>query len=142
LLAIFILHPKNQSLSFFQVLKNQVVRNLTIEIPIRAITETISWCPKKLKGGSKMKKTNWKKTKNPVRQYAQCPACKCKNLIRLEVDVICAECDWMSAEAYVESGGMDNLFGAYLDHFNLHGMGEVETAPPPVECELDLDESA
>ncbi len=55
--------------------------------------------------------------------------------------MLCTECDWMSAEAYVASGGMDNIYGAYLDHFNLHPTPERE-APVAIECELVMDESA
>lgn len=57
--------------------------------------------------------------RKPSEVYQICPACKCKELIRLEVDVLCADCDWMSCEEYVEMGGMDNLFSAYRDHFGV-----------------------
>ena len=53
----------------------------------------------------------------PSKAFSECPACRTKNLIRLEVDVVCGECDWDSTEAFVESGGMDNLFAAHRDHF-------------------------
>jgi hypothetical protein len=47
----------------------------------------------------------------------------------------------MSAEAYVASGGMDNIYGAYLDHFNLHPT-PAPAEPVSIECELVMDESA
>lgn len=53
----------------------------------------------------------------PSEIYQACPACKSKSLLRLEVDVLCGECDWMSCEEFVEMGGMDNLFQAHRDHF-------------------------
>lgn len=42
----------------------------------------------------------------------------------MNVDVLCADCDWMSCEAYVESGGMDNIFAAYRDHFGINAEDE------------------
>ncbi len=89
-----------------------------------------------------MKNKRKAKPQNPVTQYKHCPACKSKSLIHLEVDVICGDCDWLSAEAYVDSGGMDNIFAACLEHFNIG----PEEAPAPeeliVECELDLAATA
>lgn len=58
-----------------------------------------------------------KSIRKPSEAYQACPACKSKNLLRLEVDVLCGECDWMSCEEYVEMGGMDNLFLAFREHF-------------------------
>lgn len=55
--------------------------------------------------------------RKPSEVYQACPACKSKSLIRLEVDVLCGECDWMSCEEFVEMGGMDNLFVAHQEHF-------------------------
>ena len=55
--------------------------------------------------------------RKPSEAYQACPACKSKNLLRLEVDVLCGECDWMSCEEFVEMGGMDNLFQAFREHF-------------------------
>ena len=88
-----------------------------------------------------MKKRTNQQPKNPVHAHTKCPACKCKSLIRLEVDVLCTECDWMSAEVYVASGGMDNIYGAYLDHFSLHP-NPAPAEPTAIDCELVMDESA
>lgn len=55
----------------------------------------------------------------PSKVYSQCPKCKSHDLIRLAVDVVCAECDWDSTAEFVASGGMDNIFAAYLDHFEI-----------------------
>ena len=67
-----------------------------------------------------MKRKDHKKiVRKPSKVYQLCPACQTTNLIRLEVDVLCGECDWMSCEEYVESGGMDNIFTAFRDHFDL-----------------------
>jgi len=62
-------------------------------------------------------KTKKKNLRKPAQVYSACPACKSKKLIRLEVDVLCADCDWMSCEEFVEMGGMDNLFEAFREHF-------------------------
>jgi hypothetical protein len=64
-------------------------------------------------------KTRKKAIRKPSEVYQACPECKSKELLRLEVDVLCADCDWMSCEEYVEMGGMDNLFTAFRDHFPL-----------------------
>jgi hypothetical protein len=64
-------------------------------------------------------KTRKKAIRKPSEVYQACPKCKSKELLRLEVDVLCADCDWMSCEEYVEMGGMDNLFAAFRDHFPL-----------------------
>ena len=71
--------------------------------------------------------TNLKKkiVRKPSEVYQICPACKSKELIRLEVDVLCGECDWMSCEEYVEMGGMDNLFSAFRDHFAINEEANV-----------------
>lgn len=89
--------------------------------------------------------------RKPSEVYQICPACKCKELIRLEVDVLCAECDWMSCEEYVEMGGMDNLFSAYRDHFAIDSQekvadlleesmaqGKIESALPEPVSEEEL----
>lgn len=57
------------------------------------------------------------KALKPSTAYRCCPACRSKNLIRLEVDALCADCDWDSTFAFVQAGGMDNLFAAAIDHF-------------------------
>ena len=44
--------------------------------------------------------------RRPSQVYQQCPACKTKNLIRMDIDVLCAECDWNSIESFVDAGGM------------------------------------
>ncbi len=53
----------------------------------------------------------------PSKAFSHCPACKSKSLIRLEVDVVCGDCDWTSCESYVASGGMDDLGQAFVEHF-------------------------
>lgn len=62
-------------------------------------------------------KAKKKNVRNPAKIYQACPACKSKELIRLEVDVLCGDCDWMSCEEFVEMGGMDDLISAFHDHF-------------------------
>ena len=52
--------------------------------------------------------------------FSVCPQCESKELLKLEVDVMCLDCSWNSAKAYVDCGGMDNLFGALADHIGLH----------------------
>ena len=65
-----------------------------------------------------MKSQNRKNTvRKPVEIYKQCPVCKSKDLISIAVDVICGECDWMSCEEHVQSGGMDDLVAAFCEHF-------------------------
>lgn len=69
-----------------------------------------------------------KPTPKPSMVYQQCPTCNSKNLIRLEVDALCGECDWDSTEEFVAMGGMDNIFAAYNDHFPLEAEPiEIET---------------
>lgn len=65
-----------------------------------------------------MSKSKSKKARHPSKTYTQCPCCKSQSLIRLNVDALCADCDWTSIDAYVDSGGMDNLFAAHRDHFD------------------------
>lgn len=64
-----------------------------------------------------MSKSKSKQVRHPSKTYTQCPCCKSPNLIRLEVDALCADCDWTSVAAFVDSGGMDNIFAAHRDHF-------------------------
>lgn len=66
-----------------------------------------------------------KKIRNPVQVFNECPMCKSRDLLRLQVDVLCSECDWMSCEEYVGLGGMDNIFAAYNDHFPMSQEEEV-----------------
>lgn len=63
--------------------------------------------------------------RRPVEVFPQCPSCKSCNLIQLEVDVLCADCDWMSCEEFVEMGGMDNILSAFRNHFPLSSEDEV-----------------
>ncbi len=75
-------------------------------------------------------KTKKKVIHKPSKVISACPHCRSKELIRLEVDVLCADCDWMSAEAHVEAGGMDNIYRAFVDHFfdgQLPVIGEAES---------------
>lgn len=65
-----------------------------------------------------MSKSKSKKVRHPSKTYTQCPCCKSQSLIRLNVDALCADCDWTSIDAYIDSGGMDNLFAAHRDHFD------------------------
>jgi hypothetical protein len=75
----------------------------------------------------------------PTETYTQCPACKSESLIRLEIDVLCAECDWDSTAAFVESGGMDNLFQAYCDHFALGKKNALSPAKANSATSPDLE---
>ncbi len=75
-----------------------------------------------------MSKSKSKQVRHPSKTYTQCPCCKSQNLIRLKVDALCADCDWTSISAYVDSGGMDNLFSAYRDHFDDAGESPPETS--------------
>ena len=68
------------------------------------------------------KQKNKKALRRPSEVYQSCPMCQATNLIRLNVDVLCGECDWMSCEEHVECGGMDNLFAAFRDHFSLDAL--------------------
>ncbi len=58
-----------------------------------------------------------RESKFPSRKYKKCKACGSTDLIRLEVDVLCADCDWDSTEETVASGLMDELFTASREHF-------------------------
>lgn len=48
----------------------------------------------------------------PVDHFHKCPACGCKDLIQINPDVLCSECDWDSTAWDVSRGGMDSLFSA------------------------------
>lgn len=72
-----------------------------------------------------MTKIKSKQVRHPSKTYTQCPCCKSPNLIRLEVDALCANCDWTSVAAFVDSGGMDNIFAAHRDHF----IGAYDSSP-------------
>jgi hypothetical protein len=80
----------------------------------------------------------------PSNTFSHCPACKSKSLIRLEVDVVCGDCDWTSCESYVASGGMDDIGRAFVDHFLPNsevielpiGLGQV-AQPTPLRLEQD-----
>ena len=77
---------------------------------------------------------------NPAQAISHCPSCKCRDLIRLEIDVLCARCDWTSLEAYVEAGGMDNIVAAYNAHFPRRtseiGIPEIEPRLEPTTLVL------
>ena len=77
-----------------------------------------------------------KMIRKPAEVYKLCPCCKSKNLIRLEVDALCGDCDWMSCEEYVEAGGMDNLFEAFIDQFDIQ-----EEALPALIAAQVLDQA-
>ena len=66
-----------------------------------------------------------KTPRKPAEVFNECPACKSRDLLRLQVDVLCSDCDWMSCEEYVSMGGMDNLFAAYKDHFPVNQEDEL-----------------
>lgn len=74
-----------------------------------------------------------RKRKKPVAKpsevYHQCPSCNSKNLVRLEVDALCGDCDWDSTAEFVAMGGMDNIFSAYNDHFPI----EIDQPSPETE---------
>jgi hypothetical protein len=77
------------------------------------------------------------KPRKPSQTINHCPACGSKDLYRMEVDVFCMKCDWLSAEMHVECGGMNNLFAAYLEHF--HGINldkQSKTLEPKAEQEV------
>ena len=65
--------------------------------------------------------------KAPTKSFKKCPACGCKELLPVGVDVLCGACDWGSMQSHVDSGGMDNIFSAYIDHF----MGDHEVVKLP-----------
>ncbi len=67
---------------------------------------------------SKRISTLERESKFPSRKYKKCKACGSTDLIRLEVDVLCADCDWDSTEESVASGLMDELFTASREHFS------------------------
>lgn len=71
-------------------------------------------------------KKSKKALRRPSEVYQLCPVCQTTNLIRLNVDVLCGECDWISCEEHVECGGMDNLFVAFRDHFSLEDDVSIE----------------
>lgn len=70
--------------------------------------------------------TKRKALSKPSEVYSECPACRSQDLLRMEVDVLCSDCDWMSCEQYVEMGGMDNFFLAFREHFSAKDGEEVE----------------
>lgn len=84
-----------------------------------------------------MKKT----VRKPAEVYQACPACQSKQLLRLEVDVLCVDCDWMSCEEFVEMGGMDNIFEAFREHFPLTPAEEAaELIAESAKDEADVPE--
>lgn len=87
----------------------------------------------------KTSKAKKKTIHKPSKVISSCPHCKCQDLIRLEVDVLCANCDWMSAEAHVETGGMDNMYRAFADHF-FDGQLPVHLESDPIIKELAPEE--
>lgn len=54
-----------------------------------------------------------KPLKNPITVFSRCPSCGAKNLLKVDVDVICTVCAWNSMSAHVDSGGLDCLISAY-----------------------------
>ncbi len=74
--------------------------------------------------------------RRPVDVFHACPRCK-GEVLKLAVDVLCVDCDWTSVEAYVEAGGMDDLFRAAREHFA--DVKEEEPAPqldPPAAIQV------
>lgn len=67
---------------------------------------------------SKRISTFERESKFPSRKYKKCKACGSTDLIRLEVDVLCADCDWDSTEESVASGLMDELYTASREQFS------------------------
>ena len=63
------------------------------------------------------KRERVERIRNPVDVIHKCPKCGSKNLLKLNVDVLCGHCDWDSTWAYVAAGGMDHLLAAARDHF-------------------------
>lgn len=62
------------------------------------------------------KKTYLKKIKE---NFPHCPSCNSKTLTNFDDDYFCLSCGWDSCKAFVEEGGMDNLFAAYIEHFHV-----------------------
>ncbi len=91
-----------------------------------------------------MKKEQNDKTKNkiqkPSKLFNNCPACGCKNLIKLDVDALCSQCDWDSTLYYVSAGGMDSLIGAYIDHF--HSKDEPKVKDREAKVSLNSEQLA
>lgn len=58
-----------------------------------------------------------KGAKAPTKAFKKCPVCGGRELLPVGVDVLCGACDWGSMQSHVDSGGMDNIFSAYIDHF-------------------------
>ncbi len=55
--------------------------------------------------------------KEKIKAIKCCPSCGSKDLYRMEVDLLCLDCSWLSASLFVSMGGMDNIFSAARDHF-------------------------
>lgn len=69
-----------------------------------------------------------RRTRRPVNVFKACPACK-GELLEAGIDVLCVDCDWMSAEAHVEAGGTENLLQAAREHL---GNADPEPEPQPL----------
>ena len=54
------------------------------------------------------------KSKNPNQIISQCPCCGSKDLITIEVDVLCTNCSWDSLEAHVYAGALDQEIDDYF----------------------------
>jgi hypothetical protein len=76
------------------------------------------------------------KPKKPSQCIQKCPACGSKDLYRMEVDVLCMKCDWLSCEMHVECGGMDNIFSAFIDHFYGGSTSAFIEASPTISEEI------
>lgn len=79
-----------------------------------------------------------KTIRKPSEAFQFCPACKSKELIRLDVDVLCGDCDWMSCEEFVESGGMDNIFAAFREHFAVGPEDELIELVAPTDASPEM----
>lgn len=54
------------------------------------------------------------KNKNPNQTFHQCPCCGSKDLVTVEIDVLCTECSWDSLEAHISAGALDQAIDDYF----------------------------
>lgn len=52
-----------------------------------------------------------------LKKRTSCPKCKSANLLSVEPDQFCNDCDWDTCLEYVERGLMNNLEVAVWEHF-------------------------
>lgn len=58
-----------------------------------------------------------KNFRNWASSISRCPQCGSHELLRLDLELFCGQCDWDNSRAYVEAGGMDSLYAAYQECF-------------------------